>query len=457
VGSAPGTVPGVVLDVVGPTPPWQLGLATTVLAGVLLWVVTGRLRLRPETRAASTALFACGALLWQMSTDGVDGRVTLLLAGAAVGAASGRRRRHRTLLALLACVGAVAVAPIVAVGLLVLLGVMALTRDLAARLPRAARWGLACSALAAAAALATVLGRLGAVGFVAAAEPPTVPAGVAATLAAATVLVGGVLWGRQPWVRPPVGAVGALAVCLALPGPGPTAVLPVTAGIAVLGAVLVEECRRLVARPVLVAATMAGIVVTAGLLPALSGAGSTDSLPAVRPAADRRVPEPAAAPRARPVSFAIPTLDVRGPLGELSQADNGELLAPDDPGLAGWYAGGVVPGDVGPAVIGGHVDSRKGPGVFFALRSLEPGDAVRVTRSDGRVVRFTVTAVHEVPKARFPTEAVYAPTARAELRLITCGGRFDRAARNYVDNVVVDAVVSDDVTESDDKPLVRPT
>ena len=94
--------------------------------------------------------------------------------------------------------------------------------------------------------------------------------------------------------------------------------------------------------------------------------------------------------------------------------------------------------------------------MFFALRSLKPGDGVRVSRSDGRVVRFIVTAVHEVPKAQFPTEAVYAPTARAELRLITCGGRFDRAARNYVDNVVVDAVVSDDVTESDDKPLVRP-
>jgi sortase (surface protein transpeptidase) len=107
-------------------------------------------------------------------------------------------------------------------------------------------------------------------------------------------------------------------------------------------------------------------------------------------------------------------------------------------------------------VIGGHVDSRKGPGVFFALRSLEPGDAVRVTRSDGRVVRFSVTSVREVSKAQFPTEAVYAPTARPELRLITCGGRFDRAARNYVDNVVVDAVVSDDVTESNDKPLVRP-
>ena len=447
---------GAVGAVLGPGPPWQVGLATTVLAGVLLWTVTGRLRLWPETRAASTTLFACGALLAQMSTDGVDGRATLLLAVAAAGAASGRRRRARTLVAVLACLGAVAVAPVVAVGLLVLLGVMALTRDLAARLPPVPRWVLGLSAIAAAAGLATLLGRLGAVWFAPVAEPPTVPATVAAALAAATVLVGGVLWARLPWVRPPVGAVGALAVCLALPGPGPAAVLPVTAGIAVLGAVLVEEYRTLFARPVLVAATMAGVVVTAGLLPAVSGPAPASSPPDVRPAADRRDPTPApAAARARPVSFAIPALDLSGPLGELSSADNGELLAPDDPGLAGWYTAGVVPGDVGPAVIGGHVDSRRGPGVFVALRSLRPGDVVQVIRSDGRVVRFAVTAVREVPKAQFPTEAVYAPTARPELRLITCGGRFDRTVRSYVDNVVVDAVATNVVTESDNDQPVR--
>jgi len=444
---------GVAGTILGPNPPWQLGLATTVVAGVLLWTVTGRLHLRPETRAASTALFACGALLSQVSTDGVDGRATLLLTAAAVGAASGRRRRWRTLLAVVACLGAVVVAPVVGVGLLVLLGIMALTRDLAARLPAPARWGLGSATIAAAVGLAALLGRAAAVTI----DPLTVPATVAAALAACTVLVGGVLWARLPWVRPPVGAVGALAACLALPGPGPAAVLPVTAGIAVLGAVLVEEHRRLFARPVLVAATMAGVVVTAGLLPAVSGpTGSPDVLPEVRPAADRRVPPPAPAARARPVSFAIPALDLTGPLGELSRADNGELLAPDDPGLAGWYAGGVVPGDVGPAVIGGHVDSRRGPGVFFALRSLRPGDVVRVVRSDGRVVRFAVTAVREVPKAQFPTEAVYAPTARPELRLITCGGRFDRAARNYEDNVVVDAVATDAVTHSDKIKPVRP-
>ena len=116
-------------------------------------------------------------------------------------------------------------------------------------------------------------------------------------------------------------------------------------------------------------------------------------------------------------------------------------LPPADPARAGWYAAGVVPGDQGPAVIGGHVDSRSGPGVFFRLRTLRPGDLIDVTRSDGRTVRFPVIAVALYPKDRFPTEAVYGPTSGPELRLVTCGRAFDRSARSYDDNVVVDAVL----------------
>ena len=430
----------------GAPPSWQVGLAATALAAVLLWSVTGRLRLRPETRAASTALCACGALLSDATSDGVDGRATLLLAAAAVGASPGRHRRWCEWLALLACLAAVAVAPVVGVGLLVLLGVMGLTRDLGARLPAWLRTVGGWAAIGAGAALAAVLvrpGGLGYLGHVGAAEPVppvAVPTPVLAVLAAAAVLVGGLLWARQPWVRPPAGAIVALAACLALPGVGYAAVLPVTAGVAVLGAVLVEEYRGVFARPVLVAATMAGVVVTAGLLPVV---GPIDPASTVRPAAELTAGQPDPAGAVRPVSITIPRLAVAGPLGELSQADNGELLAPDDPNLAGWYVEGVVPGDVGPAVIGGHVDSRRGPGVFHGLQSLRPGDAVEVGRSDGRVAAFVVTRVREVAKARFPTAAVYAATPRPELRLITCGGRFDRTARSYTGNVVVEAVETD--------------
>jgi hypothetical protein len=144
----------------------------------------------------------------------------------------------------------------------------------------------------------------------------------------------------------------------------------------------------------------------------------------------------------RPVAITIPTLGVAGPLENLT-ADpvTGELAAPDDPSRAGWYAAGVVPGDAGPAVVGGHVDSRSGPGVFFGLRELRPGDRIEIIRSDGRAVRFAVTAVAAYPKTEFPTAAVYGPAPGPELRLVTCGGQFDRSERSYRDNVVVDAVL----------------
>jgi sortase (surface protein transpeptidase) len=98
---------------------------------------------------------------------------------------------------------------------------------------------------------------------------------------------------------------------------------------------------------------------------------------------------------------------------------------------------GPVPGDPGPAVIAGHVDSRAGPAVFFRLRELRPGDKVTVRRSDGRAVAFTVDEVDRYPKDAFPTSAVYGPAPGSELRLITCGGSFDAAKRSYRDNVVV--------------------
>ncbi len=112
------------------------------------------------------------------------------------------------------------------------------------------------------------------------------------------------------------------------------------------------------------------------------------------------------------------------------------LQAPVDPQLAGWYSGGTVPGDPGPAVIAGHVDSMSGPAVFYGLKQLKVGSVVAVTRSDGRTVRFRVDGVDQYPKDDFPTDAVYGPTPDPSLRLITCGGTFDYARHHYRDNVV---------------------
>jgi Sortase domain len=145
---------------------------------------------------------------------------------------------------------------------------------------------------------------------------------------------------------------------------------------------------------------------------------------------------------APPVSLTISKLDLSVELERLVLDDQGVLVPPEDFDRAGWYVGSAVPGDIGPAVIAGHVDSRSGPAVFFDLRALAPGDLVEVGREDGSIARFTVLGTDQYPKNEFPTEAVYGPTPDAELRLITCGGTFDRAARSYRDNVIVYAVAA---------------
>ena len=141
-----------------------------------------------------------------------------------------------------------------------------------------------------------------------------------------------------------------------------------------------------------------------------------------------------------PVRVRVPSIGVHSTLPQLGVDDDGALVPPDDFALAGWFRGSPVPGDVGPSVIAGHVDSHEGPAVFFRLDELVAGDEVLVDRADGSTVRFTVTAIDRFPKDQFPTEDVYGPTPRAELRLITCGGEFDRDRRSYRDNVVVSAV-----------------
>jgi sortase (surface protein transpeptidase) len=115
----------------------------------------------------------------------------------------------------------------------------------------------------------------------------------------------------------------------------------------------------------------------------------------------------------------------------------GALVPPEDFGRAGWFTGGPVPGEVGPAVVAGHVDSWTGPAVFFRLAEISVGAEVLVDRADGKTVRFAVTRVARYAKDDFPTAEVYGPTTGAELRLVTCGGEFDPARRSYVDNVVV--------------------
>lgn len=152
-------------------------------------------------------------------------------------------------------------------------------------------------------------------------------------------------------------------------------------------------------------------------------------------------PAPAAgdtdADAAVPVRVVIPAIGVDAPVVPLGLEPTGALEAPAGVAETGWWADGPEPGEAGPAVVAGHVDSQAGPAVFYRLGELRPGDRVEITRADGSQVAFVVERLAQHPKADFPTEAVYGDTAGPALRLITCGGAFDRSTGHYVDNVIV--------------------
>ena len=142
-------------------------------------------------------------------------------------------------------------------------------------------------------------------------------------------------------------------------------------------------------------------------------------------------------PAAAPTRVTLPSLNVTSTLIGLGIAGDGTIQTPVDYQQAGWYDTGVKPGDPGPAVILGHIDSKVGPGIFYRLGTLKPGDIAQVQRADGTTVSFAVDVVREFSKKAFPTDLVYGPTDGPTLRLITCGGPFDASKGSYEDNVIV--------------------
>jgi sortase (surface protein transpeptidase) len=138
-----------------------------------------------------------------------------------------------------------------------------------------------------------------------------------------------------------------------------------------------------------------------------------------------------------PTSIEIPSIGVSSDLQRLGRDAEGAIEIPSEWEVAGWYAEGVRPGQAGPAVIVGHVDSRQGPAVFYRLREMRRGDEIEVTRKDGSIVTFVVDRLERHAKTRFPTDDVYLPTLEPTLRLVTCDGTFDRSTGHYRDNLVV--------------------
>jgi sortase (surface protein transpeptidase) len=154
-------------------------------------------------------------------------------------------------------------------------------------------------------------------------------------------------------------------------------------------------------------------------------------------------PSPAVVkPVPAPAELTIPAIGVRTSLIRLGLTKTGALQVPPTTAIAGWYTGSPAPGAVGSAVIAGHVDSYTGPGVFYRLHELRPGDRIYVKQRGGTLAVFSVSSVNLYRKSQFPTAQIYGPTPTPELRLITCGGTFDPRLGSYLSNVVVYSVLS---------------
>lgn len=204
--------------------------------------------------------------------------------------------------------------------------------------------------------------------------------------------------------------------------------------------------RRVIRRPWAAATAFGGLLALCASLAGLaysshSGRAATPPGHAVLVPVPRghwaAAPDPDATPVAAPVSLFIPAIGVRTPLIRLGLTSSGALQVPPVTTVAGWYTGSARPGATGDAVIAGHIDSYTGPGVFFRLRLLQPGNLIYIRRADGSLAVFRVTAVRSYLKTSFPTSAVYGAVPDAELRLITCGGTFDPATGHYQNNVIV--------------------
>jgi hypothetical protein len=194
------------------------------------------------------------------------------------------------------------------------------------------------------------------------------------------------------------------------------------------------------------AAILGGFVSARG--PLASPAADTDR-PAQTAAQASRVPVPVpdvvkryrstreVAAVAAPVRIEIPSLGIKSDLERVRRHPDGTIDVPRRWDRAAWYAEGARPGQAGAAVVLGHVDSRKGPAVFYRLHALRRGSSILVYRADKSSVRFVVDKVEQHDRDAFPTLGVYFPTLRPTLRLITCGGDYVRSAGGYQANVIV--------------------
>jgi sortase (surface protein transpeptidase) len=177
----------------------------------------------------------------------------------------------------------------------------------------------------------------------------------------------------------------------------------------------------------------AAVVAVTTQLDRLSGS-TRPAAPATSESAGPAAAEPAAL--GLPQRVTVPAIGVNAPLVPVGLKPDGSVQTPDF-GDAAWYRPGPRPGDAGPAVLLAHVDSKaKGPDVFHRLHTLKPGARVTVHYRDAATT-FAVTGTEQTAKTALPIDRIWNDTTKPVLRLITCGGPYDRSAGSYLDNVIV--------------------
>ncbi|MFE3204311.1 class F sortase [Embleya sp. NPDC059237] len=196
-------------------------------------------------------------------------------------------------------------------------------------------------------------------------------------------------------------------------------------------------------RPPATATAAPKAVATAAPSPAAGApADAADPARPADPAGPAAAPAPPEGPvlaRSEPVTIDIAEIGVHAPLTSVDLDADGAVQVPpaDNERHAGWYDQGPTPGELGPAVLVGHLDSAAGPAVFYEVGTLRPGATVEIRRADQSTAIFTVDAVERFTKTDFPTQRVYGDLNRAELRVITCGGEYDADKGGYQDNTIL--------------------
>lgn len=151
--------------------------------------------------------------------------------------------------------------------------------------------------------------------------------------------------------------------------------------------------------------------------------------------------KPSTLKRSEPVHLRIPAAGIYTSLIQVGRKADGAMQVPEPASVAGWYRHSPTPGELGPSIIVGHVDSPKGPAVFWRLGELKPGQIIEIKRADGKTVNFKVNNVKQFEQNDFPTKEVYGNINHAGLRLITCGGSLNRLTGQYSHNTVVYATL----------------